>query len=154
MLAHDICSAIQNAFRARHKYVALPHTNQSLGILTVLLQNGFIMSLSRGTPHTPSPSAFLTAPEFERRIWAELKYRDERPVLNAMHAVSKPSRRIFLDQTELMLLCTGRSVKHVRPLGMGEIAVVRTQLKDNEWMEARQAVQLRVKGGELMCRAG
>lgn len=153
MLAHDLCSTVQNAFRARHKFVAVPHTTQSLGILTVLLQSGFITSIIRGTAHQPSPEAFLAVPEIERRIWAQLKYRDERPVLNRMHAVSVPSKRVFLDQPQLRLLCTGRSVSQVKGLGMGEIAVIRTQKKEHEWIEAREAVLLNIDGGEVMCRA-
>lgn len=89
----------------------------------------------------------------QQRIWAELKYRDERPVLNAMRAISIPSKRVFLDQKELRLLCTGRTVKNVKPLGMGEIAVVKTQTEGHEWVEARDAITLGLEGGELMCRA-
>ncbi|KAH7098120.1 ribosomal protein S8 [Auriculariales sp. MPI-PUGE-AT-0066] len=153
MLAQDLCSAMQNAFRARHRWVSLPHTTQTLGVLTVLLQNGFITSLSRGTEYIPSPAAFLTAKPAQQRIWAQLKYRDERPVLNAMHAVSLPSKRVFMDAEDLRLLCTGRAVKNVKALGMGEIAVVRTQHVENEWVEAREAIALNLRGGEIMCRA-
>ncbi|KZV87736.1 hypothetical protein EXIGLDRAFT_773374 [Exidia glandulosa HHB12029] len=153
MLAHDLCSTVQNAFRARHRLVALPHTTQSLGILTVLLQAGFLSAITRGTSTVPEPGAFNDAHEADRRIWAYLKYRDERPVLSRMHAVSVPSKRVFMDQRELMMLCTGRGVKQVKPLGMGEVAVIRTQKKENEWIEAREAVRLNVDRGELMCRA-
>jgi len=153
MLSHDICSALQNAFRARHKFVALPHSKQTLGVLSVLLQNGFITSLSRGTAYAPSPAAFLSAPTQQQRIWAELKYRDERPVLNAMSAVSIPSKRVFFNNEDLRLLCTGHGVKNVKALGMGEIAVIRTQHEGREWVEAREALHLNLRGGELMCRA-
>ncbi|VDB93412.1 unnamed protein product [Peniophora sp. CBMAI 1063] len=132
VLPHDLCSMIQNASRARHARVAVPHTTQNLGILTVLLRSGLIQSLTRGTSQAPLPSAFTSASEPERRIWAELKYRAERPVLNEMHAVSKPSLRKVLSFDEIRRICSGRRAQTVRPLGMGEVAVVHTKNKEHE----------------------
>lgn len=152
MLAHDLCSALQNAFRARHKYAAFPHSNQSLGILSILLQHGFLLHITRGTSAVPSPEAFISAPEADRRIWAALKYRDDRPVLNACAAVSVPHRRAVLRPQEVVQLAAGRGVRHVPPLGMGEVAVIKTKDRAHEWIEAREAVRLGL-GGEIMCRA-
>jgi ribosomal protein S8 len=81
---HDLCARIQNAFRARRAQVAVPHTVQNLGILNVLLRAGFINSITRGTLSTPDPIAWQTAPESKRMIWADLKYREDRPVLTNM----------------------------------------------------------------------
>jgi len=150
-LPHDLCSRLQNGFRARHKRIAVPHTVQNLGILTILLREGFISSVTRGTNIEPSPSAWHTVGPSQKRIWAELKYRDDRPVLNAMELISKPSKRITVDHRELWRLCTGRRAKFVAPLGFGEIAVVKTDDDNNVWMEAREAVQAG-KGGEVVCR--
>jgi ribosomal protein S8 len=149
---HDLCSLVQNAFRARHKHVAVDHTIQNLGILSILLRAGFISSLTRGTVEGPSPDAFHGAGDAERRIWADLKYRDDRPVLSSMHLISRPSRRVFMDVSEIRRICSGRRAQTVKPLGMGEIAVVHTQSKEHEWLEAREALQLRL-AGEVVCRA-
>jgi ribosomal protein S8 len=67
-----------------------------------------------------------------------------------MELVSKPSRRIFLDAIGLRRLVSGSRAQFVQPLGMGEIAVVKTD--DRQWMEAREAVRLNL-GGEVVCRA-
>jgi ribosomal protein S8 len=154
--AHDIAARIQNAFRARLSQVAVPHTTQNLAILNILLQSGFISSLTRGTVAGPSPGAFLTCSgklESKRRIWADLKYRDDRPVLTNMAAISKPSNRIYMDVDEIKRICTGRRAAWiVRPLQMGEVAVVRTRSKENRFLEAREAVRLGL-GGEVLCRA-
>ena len=152
VLPHDLCSMLQNASRARHARVAVPHTTQNLGILSVLLRSGLIQSLPRGTSQAPLPSAFASASEPERRIWAELKYRAERPVLNEMHAVSKPSLRKVLSFDEIRRICSGRRAQTVKPLGMGEVAVVHTKNKEHEWVEARDAVRLGLDG-EVICRA-
>ena len=151
-LPYDLCARLQNAFRARHARVSVSHTTQNLGILSILLRAGFITNITRGTVEAPSPEKFVEAGEAQRRIWADLKYRNDRPVLESMHLVSKPSKRVFMDISEIRRLCTGRSAKTVKPLGMSEIAILRTNNKEYEWLEAREALQLRLSG-EVICRA-
>jgi len=150
--AAALCSHVQNSFRARHARISVPHTSQNLGILSILLRAGFISSLTRGTIASPSPADFLKAGASQKRIWAELKYRDDRAVLNGMSLVSKPSKRVLMDAGEIRRICSGRRVQTVKPLGMGEIAVVRTAEKEHEWLEAREALQLGLEG-EVVCRA-
>ncbi|KAG6908647.1 hypothetical protein DXG01_003825 [Tephrocybe rancida] len=152
VLPHNLCAHLQNAFRARHQKVVVDHSTQNLGILSILLRSGFISNLVRGTITAPEPEQFETAGDAQRRIWANLKYRDDRPVLNHMELISKPSKRVFMDVSELRLICSGRRAQTVKPLGMGEIAVVRTKDREHEWLEAREALQLRLPG-EVICRA-
>jgi len=151
-LPHDLCAHIQNAFRARHQKISVHHNTQNLGILNILLRAGFISSLTRGTIAAPSPEDFTKSSESQRRIWADLKYRDDEPVLSNMELVSKPSKRIFMDLTEIRLICSGRRAQTIKPLGMGEVAVVRTKDQENEWLEAREALSLKIPG-EVICRA-
>jgi len=151
-LPYDLCARLQNAFRIRHARISVPHTTQNLGILSILLRSGFITSITRGTIEAPSPEKFVDAGAAQRRIWVDLKYRNDRPVLENMHLVSKPSKRVFMDTSEIRRLCSGRSAKTVKPLGMGEIAVLRTNNKEYEWLEAREALQLHLSG-EVICRA-
>ncbi|KDR68449.1 hypothetical protein GALMADRAFT_1047144 [Galerina marginata CBS 339.88] len=152
MLPHDLCSKVQNAFRARHQKLVVNHNTQNLGILSILLRAGFISSITRGTIAGPDPAEFNLAKESERRIWADLKYRDDQPVLNNMELISKPSRRVFLELSGIRAICSGRRAGQVNPLGMGEVAMVRTQDREHEWLEAREALQLKIPG-EVVCRA-
>lgn len=152
VLPHYLCSHVQNAFRARHRSICVPHTNQNLGILSILLRAGFISNVTRGTTASASPQQFLEASESQRRIWADLKYREDRPVLQEMHLISKPSRKIHMTPEEIMMLCSGRRVQRQQGLRMGEIAIVRTEDKEAEWVEARDALRLNL-GGEVVCRA-
>ncbi|KAJ7636991.1 mitochondrial ribosomal protein subunit S8 [Roridomyces roridus] len=152
MLPHDLCARIQNAFRARHHRIAVNHSTQNLGIMSILLRGGFVSNLTRGTLAEPSPAAFLTVGDAQKRIWADLKYRDDFPVLSTMEVISKPSKRVFMDLAEIRRLCTGRRAQNIKPLGLGEIIVVRTNDKENEWLEAREAVQMKLSG-EVICRA-
>ncbi|KAJ7723410.1 ribosomal protein S8 [Mycena metata] len=151
-LPHDLCARVQNAFRARHQKIALNHNTQNLGIMSILLRSGFVSNLTRGTIAEPSPAAFLAVNDAQRRIWADLKYRNDLPVLHHMEIISRPSKRVFMDLTEIRRLCTGRRAQNVRPMGMGEIIVIRTGDKEHEWLEAREAVQMKLSG-EVMCRA-
>jgi ribosomal protein S8 len=151
-LPYDLCARLQNAFRARHAHISVPHTTQNLAILSILLRAGFLTNITRGTTDAPSPEEFLDVREAQRRIWVDLKYRNDRPVLENMHLVSKPRKRVFMDIGEIRRLCTGRSAKAVKPLGMGEIVVIQTNNKEYEWLEAREALQLQLSG-EVICRA-
>jgi len=69
-----------------------------------------------------------------------------------MELVSKPSKRVYMDVADIRLICSGRRAGTVKPLGMGEVAVVRTKDKENEWLEAREALALKLPG-EVICRA-
>jgi ribosomal protein S8 len=151
-LPYDLCARVQNAFRARHRYLAVEHSKQNLAILSILLRSGFLSNITRGTIASPSPSDFQHVNEPQRRIWAELKYRDDRPVLSDMSLISMPSRRVFMDLGEIRRICSGRRAQTVKPLGMGEIAVVKTKSREHEWLEAREALTLGIDG-EVVCRA-
>ncbi|KAF9237015.1 ribosomal protein S8 [Melanogaster broomeanus] len=151
-LPHDLCARVQNAFRARLRHIAVPHTTQNLAILSILLRTGFLSNLTRGTITSPSPADFHGVGEPQRRIWAELKYRDDRPVLSNMSLVSMPSRRVFMNAGEIRGICSGRRAQMIKPLGLGEIAVVKTRSKEHEWLEAREALMLGLDG-EVVCRA-
>ncbi|KZT61672.1 ribosomal protein S8 [Calocera cornea HHB12733] len=154
MLPHVFCSTLTNAFRARHSLVPLLYNAENLAMLSLLLRHGFLSSVSRGSKDSPEPTTFLTSSEQDRRIWAQLKYRDDMSVLNAVELVSKPSKKVYCSADDLYLLATGRRSNYVRPMSIGEIAIIQT--KDGRgkriWMEIRDAVRAK-KSGELLIRA-
>ena len=83
-------------------------------------------------------------------MWVDLKFRpDDRPVLEKMNVVSKPSRKLTMDKDELLRLATGRRAKSVKPLDMGEIGIV--DCGKNGWWEVRDAIR-RGYGGEVVAR--
>ncbi|OAX40460.1 hypothetical protein K503DRAFT_848971 [Rhizopogon vinicolor AM-OR11-026] len=118
----------------RHSRIAVDHIIQNLGVLSIL-RTGFISNVIHGAINSPSPTDFLHVAEAQRRIWAELKYRDDRPVLMDMVLIRRPSRRIFMDIWELRR--SGRRAQTIKQPGMGEIAV---------------ALKLNLEG-EVICRA-
>ena len=54
--------------------------------------------------------------------------------------------------SEIRRICSGRRAQTIKPLGLGEIAVVKTTSKEHEWLEAREALQMSLDG-EVVCRA-
>ena len=68
-----------------------------------------------------------------------------------MELISKPSKRIFWDVDELRRVVRGRRANFVKPMGLGEVAVVKTRDRANEWLEIREALSLGL-GGEVLCR--
>lgn len=156
MLPYDLCARLQNGFRAHLRRLPVPHTTQNLAILSILLRSGFISNVTRGTITAPDPQQWHSAKDPERRIWIDLKYRDDQAVLSQAEVISKPSKRIFLEPEDIRRICSGKMANFVKPLGMGEVAVVRHEgivdgVKGVRWLEAREALQLGT-GGEILCR--
>ncbi|KZO98495.1 ribosomal protein S8 [Calocera viscosa TUFC12733] len=154
MLPHIFCSTLTNAAKARHSLVPVMYNAENLAILSLLLRHGFLLSVSRGSKDSSEPTSFLASSEQDRRVWAQLKYRDDVSVLQGIELISKPSRKVFCNSHDLFLLSTGRRAKYVSPMAIGEIAVVQTKDTNGKkmWMEIRDAVMAR-KGGELLVRA-
>lgn len=146
----DLCVRLQNAARARLRSVPIPSTKDNLSMTSILLQHGFIHNVTRGSIAGPSPSEWTDASVARRRFWVDLKYRsDDRPVLESMTLVSKPSRRLTLDPEELLRFATGRRAKFITPLKMGEIGIVNCGEKG--WFEVREAIRQGL-GGEVIAR--
>lgn len=151
MLAHDLCAMIQNGARARIRSVPLPFTQRSLNLSSVLLKHGFLYNVTLGTNDGPSPASWRLAPDATRKIWLDIKYTsDQSPVLRQLNVVSKPSKRIHVDEKDLLLLCTGRRAAFVQPFRTGEIGIV--DAGKHGWCEAREAIERKWKG-ELVARA-
>lgn len=119
MLPHNTCSILQNASRAAIPKVPLQYTNQNFHLSRLLLDQGFITNVTLGSPSSNNPSTFLPTDEQHRRIWIELKYRSNRPVLNNMSVISKPSKRVWMEKDEVKRWVNGARVKGVSGLKLG-----------------------------------
>ena len=84
-----------------------------------------------------------------RRLWVGLKYWNNRPVLEKMRLVSKPTRRVWMPVLDLERLARGERRGYVKGLrGVGEAMFVST---DQGIMEIRECMERRI-GGMLLCR--
>ncbi|RIB05961.1 30S ribosomal protein S8 [Gigaspora rosea] len=147
---HDLCARIQNGFRARLASIAVPESKMNLSIVKILYEQGFISSVQRGNHIKPDEVFTPTVPTniATRKLWLDLKYRDNEPVLKYMQCVSKGSKRIYMNVQELMDLASGKRAKFVPPLKPGEIAIVSTS---KGVLEIKDALESRT-GGEVLCR--
>ncbi len=76
------------------------------------------MELAQGFPFKEK---CLIKQEPKCMTWADQKYHDDRPVLTNMGLISWPSKRIFMDPTEIQRLCTRRRAQGViEPLGISK----------------------------------
>lgn len=120
----DMITRIRNAQAVGEVQVRFPASKFKLSILKVLKEEGYIKSFDEETA------------DGKRNITVELKYYQDRPVIERITRVSKPGLRIYKDT---------KSLPTVRA-GMG-IAIVSTS-KGVMTEKTARAQQL---GGEVLC---
>ncbi|KAI8990082.1 30S ribosomal protein S8 [Pilobolus umbonatus] len=147
----DLCARIQNGFRARLQTIAIPETKMNLAISNILYKEGFLSSVTRGNHLGPDPAYTPTTNEnvATRRLWLDLKYKENNPVLAQLSLVSKPSKKVHFTVNELKNITNGRRSQFIKPLQPGEIAIVNT---NRGVLEVHEAIEKNV-GGEVICRA-
>lgn len=144
---------VQNGARKGVRTLPVAATRDNLGMAMILLNQGFLSNVSRGTNQVPhSPVAWIHAPSAgDRRFWLDLKFRtDDRAVLEYLQLVSKPGRKLLFERDELMKLATGRRARYIPPLRLGEVGIINTGTRG--WMEIKDAVRVGL-GGELVAKA-
>ncbi|KAG0164931.1 hypothetical protein DFQ28_007290 [Apophysomyces sp. BC1034] len=148
---YDLCARVQNGFRARLQTIAIPETKMNLAIANVLYREGFLSSVSRGNHIGPDASYTPTTSDnvATRRLWLNLKYKENQPVLSRLTVVSKPSKKVTFTVNEMKNIANGRRVKFIKPLQPGEVAIINT---NRGVLELQEAVKENV-GGEVICRA-
>ncbi|EDO17823.1 hypothetical protein Kpol_1043p13 [Vanderwaltozyma polyspora DSM 70294] len=141
---------LQNCTRVRVSLTSIPYTRLHLQVAYNLYKNGFISSLQKGSTKGPDSVPTETTPDniATRRLWVGLKYRENKPVMSSCKLISKPSLKIYLSHNDLKKLCTGTSVRLIKPLQPGELILVRT---DDAVVEINEAVAKRMNG-EILCR--
>ncbi|KAI8990939.1 30S ribosomal protein S8 [Mycotypha africana] len=142
--------ALSNAFRSGSRFVAVPDTKINLGLTNVLYRQGFLTSIARGSHEGPDTEYTPTTDQNRatRRLWLDLKYKNNVPAMKSFTVVSKPSRKLHFKVNELKDIAQGRRVGPVTPLQPGEIGIVNTSMGV---LELNEACEKRV-GGEFLCR--
>jgi small subunit ribosomal protein S8 len=120
----DMLTRIRNGQTARQVAVNVPASKQKLAIAKVLEQEGYIGSVS---------SANVDGKE---TLTLELKYYQDRPVIERLERVSRPGLRVYKGASELPVVQGG--------LG---IAIVSTSRGVMTNAQARAAGH----GGEVLC---
>ena len=120
----DMLTRIRNAQTARKPSLTLPGSKRKLAVAKVLEQEGYLGAVSSENV------------EGKERLTIELKYYQERPVIERLQRVSRPGLRIFKSVDELPVVQGGLGV-----------AIVSTS---KGVMTNRQA-KAEGHGGEVLC---
>jgi small subunit ribosomal protein S8 len=121
----DMLTRIRNAGRARHARATCPSSRQKLAVVRVLQDAGFVGDVK------------VEAREGHPTLVVEIRYgRDGLPLIDDLHRVSRPGRRVYVGKAEVPRVRQG--------LGVAVISTSRGVLSDAQARE--QGV-----GGEVVC---
>ncbi|OJD36804.1 mitochondrial 37s ribosomal protein mrps8 [Diplodia corticola] len=104
---------------------------------------------SRSNPDEGEAAPAIPKNKALQRLWLGLKYWNNEPVLNRMTLVSKPTKRIWLNSSDLGVIVRGFEANQVKGLTRpGECLFVTT---DRGVLEARECAEKKL-GGMVLCR--
>lgn len=121
----DMLTRIRNGHGARKARVAMPSSKVKVAIAGVLKEEGYIKDFSIGGDDDQKPALTI-----------ELKYFEDRPVIEYIKRVSTPGRRVYKGKGELPKVIGG--------LG---IAIVST----SHGVMTDRAAREQGHGGEILC---
>ncbi len=120
----DMLTRIRNAHAVDKKTVDIPASNLKSAIASVMQQEGYIESFS------------VDGEAASKTLTIKLKYHDNKPVIETLARVSKPSLRVYVKSTEIPSVMNG--------LG---IVIVSTP----KGVMTGQAASAQNIGGEVLC---
>jgi small subunit ribosomal protein S8 len=120
----DMLTRIRNAQTARKPSVTMPASKQKLAVAKVLEQEGYLGSIT-ADDNDGKPTLTL-----------ELKYYDDRPVIERIQRVSRPGLRIFKRADDLPVVQGGLGV-----------AIVST----SQGVMTNAQAKAQGHGGEVLC---
>jgi small subunit ribosomal protein S8 len=120
----DMLTRIRNAQTARKPSLTLPGSKQKLAVAKVLAEEGYLASVTAGEE------------DGKPVLTLELKYYQDRPVIERIQRVSRPGLRIFRSVDELPTVQGG--------LGM---AIVST----SKGVMTNKQAKAQGHGGEVIC---
>lgn len=121
----DMLTRIRNAHMVDKKHVDIPASNLKASIANVMQQEGYIDSFSIDEEVAA-----------KKMINIKLKYYDNKPVIEMLKRISKPSLRVYVSSSEMPSIMNGLGIVVVStPKGV---------------MTGQQAQKENV-GGEILC---
>lgn len=110
-----------------------------------LYKEGFISSILRGSTEGPDLKPVEVTPDniATRRLWLNLKYRNNLSVIRQISLVSKPGRKVHLSVEETKALASGWPVRFIKALQPAELLFIRA---DNDVIEVQEAAKRGLHG--------
>ena len=94
----DMLTRIRNAHMVDKKEVNIPASNLKSAIASVMQQEGYIDSFS------------VDGEAAAKTLTIKLKYYDDKPVIDSLQRISKPSLRVYVKSTEMPSVMNGLGI--------------------------------------------
>ncbi len=94
----DMLTRIRNAHMVDKKEVNIPASNLKSAIASVMQQEGYIESFS------------VDGEAATKTLTIKLKYYDDKPVIDSLERISKPSLRVYVKSTEMPSVMNGLGI--------------------------------------------
>jgi small subunit ribosomal protein S8 len=94
----DMLTRIRNAHMVEKKEVNVPASSLKSAIASVMQQEGYIESFSE------------SGEKATKTLTVKLKYYDNKPVIDSLKRISKPSLRVYVKSTEMPSVMNGLGI--------------------------------------------
>jgi len=94
----DMLTRIRNAHMVDKKEVNIPASNLKSAIASVMQQEGYIESFS------------VDGEAASKTLSIKLKYYEDKPVIDSLERISKPSLRVYVKSTEMPSIMNGLGI--------------------------------------------
>ncbi len=94
----DMLTRIRNAHMVDKKEVNIPASNLKTAIAEVMHKEGYIESFS------------VAGEAATKMLTIKLKYYDDKPVIDSLQRISKPSLRVYVKSTEMPSVMNGLGI--------------------------------------------
>ncbi|NYT28398.1 30S ribosomal protein S8 [Candidatus Thiodubiliella endoseptemdiera] len=94
----DMLTRIRNAQMVEKKEVNIPASSLKSAIASVMQQEGYIESFS------------VAGEKAAKTLSVKLKYYDNKPVIDSLQRISKPSLRVYVKSTEMPSIMNGLGI--------------------------------------------
>ncbi|KAG7665335.1 uncharacterized protein J8A68_001023 [[Candida] subhashii] len=144
----NYCAHLRNCINATHAKTSIPYTRLLLQASLGLYKQGFISSIQKGSVQGPDqvPTDVTSDNISTRRLWLDLKYRNNVPVIRGINVISKPGRKIYLRSDEIKALASGFPVRKISALEPAESIFIRC---GTEVLEVQDAAKRNLDGEPL-----
>ncbi|KAI5960183.1 uncharacterized protein KGF55_004906 [Candida pseudojiufengensis] len=143
-----LCAHLKNCMNVSLSKTAVPYNRTNLQVAIQLYNQGFISGIQKGSntgpdliPTDATPNNINT-----RRIWLDLKYRNNLPVITNLEMISKPSKKIELSTEDVRNLASGLKVRRIDQLQPAECIFIE---HENELYEINEAAKKGLSGKAL-----
>lgn len=144
------CAHMKNCLNVTLAKTVVPYNRTNLQVAIQLYNQGFISGIQRGSNTGPDlvPSDVTPDNINTRRIWLDLKYRNNLPVISKIEMVSKPSKKVELSAEDVKTLASGMKVRRIDQLQPAECLFIE---HENQLYEINDAAKKGL-GGQALFR--